>query len=107
MSDLAVQAAHAPTGTDLVTIQTGTTDACGSPPTRPAAFRKQFEAALDVLDARVPRARIVVLGIFTFPARARAAPPASNKRRGFVGGRSGGRDHEQRPLSSATWPGAL
>jgi len=69
MSDLADQATRVPRGTELVTIQTGGNDACGMPdPTRPATFRAQFEAALKTLEARVPRARVVVLSIFDLPA---------------------------------------
>jgi lysophospholipase L1-like esterase len=69
MSALAGQAARVPHGTDLVTIEMGTNDACGAPDrTRPATFRAQFEAALRALKARVPRARVVVLSIFDLPA---------------------------------------
>src|SRR5262249_7988606 len=50
-------------------IQTGGNDACGMPdPTRPETFRAQFEAGLKTLEARVPRARVVVLSIFDLPA---------------------------------------
>jgi lysophospholipase L1-like esterase len=63
MSQLADQAAHVPRGTELVTIATGANDACESR-TTPAAFRAQFEHALRVVEARSPKARVVVLSIF-------------------------------------------
>jgi lysophospholipase L1-like esterase len=63
ISELADQAAHVPRGTELVTIETGVNDACESR-TTPADFRARFERALRVLEARAPRARVVVLSIF-------------------------------------------
>jgi lysophospholipase L1-like esterase len=63
MSELAAQAARVPRGTDLVTIEMGVNDACESR-VPPAIFRAEFERALNVVETRAPRARIVVLSIF-------------------------------------------
>jgi lysophospholipase L1-like esterase len=68
MSELAAEAARVPRGTDLVTIEMGTNDACASPPTPTRTFRRQFESALSALKARVPRARVIVVSIFDLPA---------------------------------------
>jgi lysophospholipase L1-like esterase len=84
MSDVADQAKRVPHGTELVTVQAGGNDACGAPdPTRPAAFRAQFETALKALEARVPRARVVVLSIFDLPAMwdaVKSVPAATSAR---------------------------
>jgi lysophospholipase L1-like esterase len=60
---LPAQAAHMPRGTGLVTIDVGVNDACESRST-PAVFRAQFERTLRVVEARAPRARIVVVSIY-------------------------------------------
>jgi lysophospholipase L1-like esterase len=82
ISELADQAAHVPRGTELVTIETGVNDACESR-TTPADFRAQFERALRVVEARAPRARVVVLSIFDVLAMwdaVKTLPAASHTR---------------------------
>ena len=82
ISELADQATHVPRGTELVTIETGVNDACESR-TTPADFRAQFERALRVVEARAPRARVVVLSIFDVLAMwdaVKTLPAASDTR---------------------------
>ena len=82
ISELADQARHVPRGSELVTIGTGVNEACESR-TTPAAFRAQFERALRVVEARAPRARVVVLSIFDVLAMwdaVKALPTASSSR---------------------------
>jgi len=82
ISELADQAAHLPQATELVTIQTGVNDACETR-TTPAVFRAEFEHTLRVVEARAPKARVVVTSLFdllTMWDAVKALPAASSTR---------------------------
>lgn len=64
MDELAYFAERIPKNVDLVTVEMGTNDACGDPPTSAADFRSQLAGGLRAIAARAPNARVVVVSIF-------------------------------------------